>query len=115
MRKLSSEDEERKKFIFESMSPRRQKHLLKKVGYDNWDPFIEPKDPIDMRTDKSRHTAIELAREFLATRNAKDYSNAFGEGAWEICLGIVNDDDRYKGMYEFSCWYREFINKQGLA
>ena len=54
MRKLSAEDEERKKFIFDSMSPRRQKHILKKEGYDAWDPFIEPKEPIDMREDKSK-------------------------------------------------------------
>jgi hypothetical protein len=52
--------------------------------------------------------------EFLANWNRDEYSNAFGQGAWEICLGIVNDDDRYKGMYEFSCWYRDFLNKRGL-
>jgi hypothetical protein len=115
MRKLSPEDEKRKKAIFDSMSPRRQKHILKKQGYDRWDPFIEPKDPIDMRTEKSKHTAIQLAREFLATWDAQEYSNDFGQGVWEICLGIINDEDRYKGMYEFSCWYRELLKKQGLA
>ena len=111
MRKLSPEDEKRKKAIFDSMSPRRQKHILKKEGYDAWDPFIEPKDPIDMRIDKSRRTAIELAREFLATCQHEDYSNAYGQGVWEICLGIINDDDRYKGMYEFACWYRESLTR----
>ncbi|NVM20531.1 MAG: hypothetical protein HWN68_01985 [Desulfobacterales bacterium] len=113
MRKLSPEDEKRKKIIFDSMSPRRQKHILKQ-GYDKWDPFIEPKDPIDMRKDKSRRTAIELARQFLATCKHEDYSNEYGQGAWDICLGIINNDDRYKGMYEFSCWYREFLKEQGL-
>ncbi len=113
MRKLLPEDAERKKIIFDSMSPRRQKHILEKQGYDDWDPFIEPKDPIDMRKDKSRRTAIELAREFLATCKHEDYSYDFGRGVWDMCLGIVNDDDRYKGMYEFSCWYREFLEKQG--
>ncbi|HID28594.1 MAG TPA: hypothetical protein EYP19_01170 [Desulfobacterales bacterium] len=115
MRRLSPEEEERKKFIFDSMSPRRQKHILKKEGYDAWDPFIEPKEPIDMRQDKSKRTALELAREFLATCSEREYSNDFGRGAWEICLGIINDDERYKGMYEFSCWYREFLRKQGIA
>jgi len=114
MRKLTPEEAERKKFIFDSMSPRRQKHVLKKEGYDEWDPFIEPKDPIDIRTDKSKRTAIELAREFLASWSHEDYSNAFGQGVWEICLGIMNDDDRYKGMYEFSCWYRDTLKKKGL-
>jgi hypothetical protein len=114
MRKLSPEDAERKKFIFDSMSPRRQKHILKKEGYDAWDPFIEPKDPIDLREDKSRRTALDLAREFLATWDHEDYSNAFGQGVWEMCLGVVNDDDRYKGMYEFACWYQDLLKKEGL-
>ena len=114
MRKLSSEDEERKKVIFDSMSPRRQKHILKKEGYDKWDPFIEPKDPIDMRADKSRRTAIELARQFLATCKHEDYSNEYGQGVWDMCLGILNDDNRYKGMYEFACWYRDLLKKEDL-
>lgn len=114
MRKLSPEDEKRKKLIFDSMSPKRQKHILKKEGYDKWDPFIEPKDPIDLRAEKSNRTSIDLTREFLRSWKHEDYSNAFGQGVWDICLGIVNDDDRYRGMYEFSCWYRDLLNKEGL-
>jgi hypothetical protein len=114
MRKLSPEDAKRKKFIFDSMSPRRQKHILKKQGYDAWDPFIEPKDPIDMQGGRSKRTAIDLTREFLATCDAQTYSNAFGQGAWEMCLGIVNDDEKYKGMYEFACWYQDLLKKEDL-
>jgi hypothetical protein len=114
MRKLSPEEAERKKAIFDSMSPRRQKHVLQKQGYDAWDPFIEPKDPIDIRTDKSNRTAIQLAREFLASWSDEAYSNAFGQGAWEMCVGIVNDDERFKGMYEFACWYRDVLNRENL-
>ena len=47
------EAEKRKRAVFESMSPRRQKHILKK-GYEKWDPFAEPKDPIDIRKDKTK-------------------------------------------------------------
>lgn len=114
MHKLSPEDEKRKKMIFDSMAPRRQEHVLKKQGYEDWDPFIEPKDPIDLRKGKSRQTAIEMTREFLRAWEHDDYSNAFGQGVWDMCLGIVNDDDRYQGMYEFSCWYRDFLKKEGL-
>ena len=114
MRKLTPEEAERKKFIFDSMSPRRRKHVLKKEGYDDWDPFIEPKDPIDIRTDKTKRTAIQLAGEFLASCSHESYSNDFGQGAWEICVGIVNDDDRYKGMYEFACWYRDVLKREGV-
>jgi len=118
MRKLTPEEQERKKAIFESMSAKRQQRILNKEGYDKWDPFIEPQDPIDMRREKSKRTAIELAKEFLASWNERsdhEYSNAFGQGAWQMCLGIVNNDEQYKGMYEFSCWYRDYLKKQGLA
>lgn len=114
MRNLSPEDAERKKIIFDSMSPRRQRHINEKIGYDNWDPFIEPKDPIDLRTDNTRRTAKELTREFLQGRGQENYSNEFGRGAWELCLGIINDDDRYWGMYQFACWYRDLQKKDGI-
>ena len=113
MKKISPEEEEnRKKAIFESMSPRRQKHILKK-GYENWDPFQEPKDPIDIRKDKTKRTTQSLVREFLQTKSFEEYSNAYGRGVFDICLGIINNDDRYKGMYEFSIWYRELLNREG--
>ena len=113
MKKITPEEQEsRKKAIFESMSPRRQKHILKK-GYENWDPFQEPKDPIDIRKDKTKRTTQSLVREFLQTKSFEEYSNAYGRGVFDICLGIINNDDRYKGMYEFSIWYRELLNREG--
>jgi len=112
MAKLSSEDDKRKKAVFDCMSPRRQKHILKK-GYDQWDPFEEPKDPIDMRKDKTRRTSHSLIREFLQSRSMEDYSNDFGRGAFDICLGVINKEERYLGMYEFSCWYQNLLKKEG--
>jgi hypothetical protein len=113
MTKISPEEEKkRKKAIFDSMSPRNQKHILKK-GYDQWNPFQEPKDPIDIRKDKSKRTSQMLIREFLQSKDQETYSNAFGNGAVEICLGVINDDDKYWGMYEFSCWYRDLLLKEG--
>jgi hypothetical protein len=115
MTKLSQEEENRKRAIFEQMSPKRQEKILKK-GYDQWDPFAPPRDPIDLRRDQTRHTAAMLVKRFLATRSMEEYSNAYGQGAWDICVGIMSDSDRYIGMYEFSCWYNDFLKKgdQGL-
>jgi hypothetical protein len=113
MTKISPEEEEkRKRAILESMSPRRQKHILKK-GYEKWDPFLEPKDPIDIRKDKTKRTTQQLASEFLQTVSSEDYSNAYGGGVFEICLGIINDDDKYKGMFEFCIWYQELLKREG--
>ena len=93
------------------MSPRRQKSILKR-GYDKWDPFQEPKDPIDIRRDATKRTTQQLVREFLQGRGDKPYSNAYGRGVLEIALGLINDDDRFIAMYEFSCWYQELLKTE---
>jgi hypothetical protein len=108
----SQEAEERKKAVFDGMSPRRQKHILKK-GYDKWDPFEEPKDPIDIRKDKSKRTTQMLVREFLQSRSSAGYSNAFARGVLEMALGIVNEDDRFVGMYEFVRWHQALLKEEG--
>ncbi len=113
MTDISNDAEFRKKAIFDSMSPRRQKHILKK-GYEKWDPFIEPKDPIDIRKDKTKRTSQMLIREFLQAKDLETYSNAYGKGAFEICLGIINEDEKYQGMFEFACWYNSLLIKEGF-
>jgi hypothetical protein len=105
------ETEKRKRAVFESMSPRRQKHILKK-GYDLWDPFEEPKDPIDIRRDPTRRTTQMLVREFLQSRTSEEYSNAYGRGVLDLALGLVNKDDYFRAMFEFSCWYRKLLEKE---
>jgi len=113
MSEFSSEEAEtRKKAVFDSMAPRRQKHILKK-GYDKWDPFEEPKDPIDIRKDKTKRTTQMLVREFLQSLGSEGYSNAYGRGVLEMALGIVNEDDRFIGMYEFARWHQELLRKEG--
>ena len=110
MNDFQNDAEARKKAIFDSMSPRRQKHIVK-IGYEKWDPFEEPKDPIDIRRDKTNRTTQQLVREFLQNCGHDKYSNAYGRGVLEMALGIVNDDDRFIGMYEFASWYQEQLKK----
>lgn len=110
MSDIKNDAEVRKKAIYDSMSPRRQKHIMKK-GYEKWDPFEEPKDPIDIRRDKTNRTTQQLVREFLQNCGHDEYSNAYGRGVLEMALGIVNDDDRFIGMYEFAAWYQEQLKK----
>jgi hypothetical protein len=111
MSKQDSEEEVRKKAIFDSMSPRRQK-FIKKKGYEKWDPFQEPKDPIDIRKDQSNRTSQMLVREFLQSRSQEGYSNAYGRGVLEIAIGIINDDDRFLGMYDFAVWHQELLKAE---
>ena len=109
---LNKAEEFRKKAIFDSMSPRRRKHIEKK-GYEKWDPFEMPKDPIDIRKDKTKKTSQMLVREFLQSRNSGEYSNEYGRGVLDFCLGIINEDERYIGMFEFASWYIELLKKDG--
>ena len=93
------------------MSPRRKKYI-KRVGYEKWDPFQEPKDPIDIRRDKTKRTSQMLVREFLQTKSEETYSPEYGRGVLELCIGIVNDDDRFRGMFEFSIWYQALLKAE---
>lgn len=106
--------EERKKAVFEAMSERRKQHILKK-GYDRWDPFQEPKDPIDIRKDPTKRTTQQLVREFLQQHASETYSNAYGAGVLEMALGLINHDDKCRGMYDFACWYSKLLaaSKEG--
>lgn len=104
--------EEKKKAIFDAMGKRGQKQILKK-GYAGWNPFQEPKDPIDIRKDKTKRTSQVLIREFLTQTDHDEYSNTFAQGALEMCLGIVNNEERIRGMFEFACWYEALLKKEG--
>jgi hypothetical protein len=111
MENQDKDAELRKKSIFDSMSPRRQRQIMKR-GYEKWDPFELPKDPIDIRRDKTRRTTQQLVREFLQNSARENYSNAYGRGVLEMALGVVNDDDRFIGMYEFAIWHQELVKKE---
>jgi len=107
------EEAGRKRAIFDGMSPRSQQRILKK-GYDKWDPFQAPNDPIDLRKDKTRRTSQVLIREFLQTLKADTYSTQYARGAFELCLGIINEEERFLGMFAFACWYRALLEKEGI-
>ena len=107
------EAESRKKAVFDSMSPRRQKHILKK-GFEKWDPFQVPKDPIDIRTDKTKRTTQQLVREFLQKRSGEAENNSYNRGVLEMAMGLVNEEDRFRGMYDFALWHRDLLKREGL-
>jgi hypothetical protein len=109
---MSDEKARRKRAVFESMSKRRREWILKK-GYEKWDPFQDPKDPIDIRRDPTRRTLQMLVSDFFQSIPEEDPSSAYRRGVIEMALGIVNGDERYLGMYAFSCWYREELAARG--
>lgn len=104
---------ERKKAIFDSMGKRGQKRILQK-GYEEWNPFEEPKDPLDIRLDVTKRTLNDLIREFMHHHRDEKHSVSFAEGVQEIAMALMNNNDKYRGMYEYSLWYAELIKKEGI-
>ena len=102
---------ELKRAIYEKVKPRRRK-FIDKIGYDNWDPFQEPMDPLDLREDASRRTSQQLVAEFMATMPGA--SQEFAKGAWELCVGVMSGSERHRGMYAFCKWYKELLVREGL-
>ena len=76
-------------------------------------PLPGAQRPIDIRKDKSKRTTQQLVREFLQTRQDEGYSNAYSRGVLELALGIVNEEERFIGMYEFASWYRDILKREG--
>ena len=110
---LTDEQEELKREIYERMNPRRRK-FVDRIGYDNWDPFQKPNEPLDMRTDVSQRTTQQLVNEFLKDAAKKGpYGNAYSKGATECALGVVNRDEKYMGIYDFCRWYYDLLKKEG--
>lgn len=102
---------ELKRAIFDKLNPRRRK-FIERIGYDAWDPFQQPMEPLDLREDASRRTARRLVAEFLNANPGA--SDAFAKGAWEVCLGVMGGSERHRGMYAFCAWYRELLAREGI-
>lgn len=107
MSEYSDEERERKKkAIFDAMSLKRQQKIRKKVGYEDWDPFQEPKYPIDLREQTTEQKAMALSREFLEGCGLEEYSDECLKAVREISRGLIKGEERYRAMFEFCCWYR---------
>ncbi len=104
--------EEKKKAIFDAMGKRGQRQILKK-GYDRWDPFQEPKDPIDIRKDKTKRTSQMLIREFLSQADSDTYSNSFAQGALEMCLGIINEEEKSEECLNLPAGTENCLKQEG--
>ena len=102
----------RKRAIYETLSPRRRA-FIDRLGYAQWDPFQEPNNPPELRRDATQRTTQQLVRAFLQSRPGET-SGAYAQGALECALGLINRDEKCRGVYEFCVWYRDLLRKEGL-
>jgi len=111
--KLSPEEEAQKQAIYDKIAPRRRK-FIDKMGYDNWDPFQKPFDPIDIRVDTSKRTSQDLMRSFMESRTSKGLvSTDYHKAAWEMSVAVVNGSERFKGIFDFVLWYAKVLEEEG--
>ena len=66
-RALTAEEEKLKRDLYEKIPPRRRK-FIDRIGYDKWDPFPEPNEPVEIRTDITKRTAQQLMQEFVRSK-----------------------------------------------
>ena len=111
-RDLTAEQARLKREIYEKMHPRRRK-FVDRLGYDLWDPFQDPKDPLDIRTERSQRTAQDLLDEFSRAHADASRDRAYRAGAVECAIGIINKDEKYQGIFDFCLWYHDLLKKEG--
>lgn len=100
------ESEKRKRAIFDSMSKRGQERVLR-VGYENWDPFQEPKDPREKIRSSIALQADAIMRDFYATSSNSEDARAFHFELLELCQGFLREDLRARVILDFCSWYKE--------
>ncbi|NTW37965.1 MAG: hypothetical protein HGB17_18065, partial [Syntrophobacteraceae bacterium] len=82
------EYEMRKKAIFDTMAKRGQERILR-IGYENWDPFQEPKDPRERIFSSASLNASALVKEFLQVHIAEQESPVVFKDLFELCRGLL--------------------------
>ena len=109
-----NDQESQKRAIYESLSG-RAKTFVDKIGYDKWDPFQKPNDPLDLRKFTTDKTARAMAMGFLQQRREEHYSNRYAKAVLDMCMGLMDNDERYVAMYEFSRWYQNQVQAHEAA
>lgn len=100
------EYEIRKKAIFDSMSKRGQERVLR-IGYENWDPFQEPKDPRERIFGSASLKAGALVEEFYRSTGNKEESVAVRKELFDLCRGLLQGEGRARAILDFSEWFRK--------
>ena len=110
--KLSEKQKILKRQIYEQMKPGRRK-FVDKLGFEQWDPFQAPKDPLDIRRDLTNRTLPELLAAFMKDHPGKGKSSAWNNGVRECALGIILRDEKYQAIFDFCHWYYKPLEKEG--
>ncbi len=100
------EYELKKKAIFDGMGRRGQERILK-IGYENWDPFMEPKDPRERIFSSASVRAGALVQEYYKAAGIKEESVAVHKELFELCRGFLQGETRAGAIVDFCSWLRK--------
>lgn len=105
------EAEALKQDLYSKLS-KRQKKYVDRIGYEKWEPFQMPNDPLDIRQDKSGYTAQELALLFFRSLEEEPAEN-YRSAVTEFSIQLMAQPERCRPIIEFCSWYDDFLKKQG--
>lgn len=105
----ANEYEMRKKAIFDSMSKRGRERILR-MGYENWEPFQEPKDPRERIFSSASVKADALIKAFYAAHPGLERSVVMEKELFEFCRGVLKGEARAQTILEFCNWYKEITS-----
>lgn len=111
IRRFTPEEEELKKLYYEKMAPRRRR-FIDRIGFDKWDPFEGPKEPMDIRVDTTGRTIEDLVEDFNKSPYAEASEGEFQRGVMNMAYGLVNKDEMYRGAFAFALWYAKVLKKE---
>jgi hypothetical protein len=100
------EKERRKRAIFDAMGKRGQKWVMR-LGWENWDPFQEPKDPRERVRSTAAAKARAAVKEYGETRKEADELRRHYHEVFELCRGAFNNDPRALLIVDFCAWFRK--------
>jgi hypothetical protein len=106
MTEPNSEHEQKKRAIFEGMSKRGQQRVLR-LGYENWDPFQEPKDPREQIFGVLARRADGLVQQFYAASPGNEGARDLHKDLFDFALGFVRGERRPQTLYEFCKWLQQ--------
>ena len=84
----------------------RGRKFVDRIGFENWDPFQSPKEPTDLKTARLIQNVDELTRKFtLSNPDSLPYTREYLDGVRIGAWGVINEIERFKGIFDFCKWY----------
>ena len=106
------EYQQRKKAIFDGMSKRGQERILR-IGYENWDPFQEPKDPRERIFSGLSQRAQAMVQGFCQEQGESGESVALQKELFELARGLLQGEARARVLLAFCSWYEKRFDAPG--